>query len=79
MKKYLILSITVLLFFFISCSIQTKQTELKHFPIDNLNGIVAQSGIQLDKAVSSDGNGSIKIEAAGPIVIPLYIVDDVRS
>ena len=39
--------------------------------------MVAQSGIQIDKAVSSDGNGSIKIEASGPIVIPLYNIDDV--
>jgi hypothetical protein len=46
--------------------------------MDDLNGIIAQSGIQFDKAVSSDGNGSIKIEASGPIVIPLYNIDDVR-
>ena len=78
MKKYHILSITVLFFFFISCSIQTKQAELKHFPVDNLNGIIVQSGIQLDKAVSGDGKGSIKIEANTPSVIPLYIVNDVR-
>ena len=78
MNKYSIMSVPVLLFLFISCSIQTKSNELKHFPIDDLNGVVAQSGIQLDKAVSSDGNGSIKIDASGPIAIPLYNIDDVR-
>jgi len=78
MNKYFIISVPLLLFLFISCSIQTKRVELKHFPIDDLNGIVAQSGIQFDKAVSSDGKGSIKIEAAGPAAIPLFIIDDVR-
>ena len=67
-----------MIFLFLSCSIQTKRAELKHFPIDNLNGLAAQSGIQFDKAVSSDDNGSIKIVAAGPVVIPLYSIDDVR-
>lgn len=78
MNKYSILSIPLMIFLFLSCSIQTKRAELKHFPIDNLNGLVAQSGIQFDKAVSSDDNGSIKIEAAGPVSIPLYNIDDVR-
>ena len=78
MHKYFIVSLSLILFSFLSCGIQTKSTELKHFPIDNLNETVAQSGIQFDKAVSSDGNGSIKIEASGPIVISLYNIDDVR-
>jgi hypothetical protein len=78
MHKYFIVSFSLILLSFISCSIQTKSTELKHLPMDDLNGIIAQSGIQFDKAVSSDGNGSIKIEASGPIVIPLYNIDDVR-
>jgi len=78
MNKYYIISIPVLLLLFISCSIQTKPIELKHFSIDDLKGITAQTGIQLDKSISSDGNGSIKIVAAGPVVIPLYNIDDVR-
>lgn len=77
-SKYSIIYILVLLFHFISCSIRTKPIELKQIPIDDLNGVVAQSGIQLDKVVSSDGNGSIRIEASGPIVIPLYNIEDVR-
>lgn len=78
MHKYLVKASLLLLFLFMSCSIQTKSTELKHLPIDDLNGIITQSGVQLDKIVSSDGNGSIKIETSEPIVVPLYIVNDVR-
>ena len=78
MHKYFIVSFSLILFTFISCSIQTKSTELKHLPIDDLNGIIVQSGIQLDKTISSDGNGSIKIETAGPVVIQLYNINDVH-
>jgi hypothetical protein len=78
MNKYSVISIPILLFLFLSCSIQTKRVGLKHFPIDNLNGLVAQSGIQFDKVVSSDDNGSIKIEASGPASFPLYVVDDIK-
>lgn len=78
MNKCFILFIPVLLLLFLSCGIQTKRTELKHFPIDNLNGLIAQSGVQLDKSVSSDGNGSIKIEAVGPASFPFYVVDDIN-
>jgi len=78
MHKHFIVSFSLILLAFISCSIQTKSTELKHLPIDDLNGIIAQSGIQLDKTISSDGNGSIKIETAGPVVIQLYNINDVH-
>ena len=79
MNKYSIISIPVLFFLFISCNIQTKPTVLKHFPVNNLNEVVSQSGIQLDKTVSGDGNGSIKIEASRPIVIQLYNIDDIHA
>lgn len=78
MYKYFIVNFSLILLAFISCSIQTKSTELKHLPVDDLNGIIAQPGIQLDKTISSDGNGSIKIETAGPVVIQLYNINDVH-
>jgi hypothetical protein len=78
MLKHLIKVFFVLLFSLASCNLQNKSAELKYFPVDNLSGIITQSGIQFDKSVSSDGNGSIKIAATAPIVIPLYSVSDVR-
>lgn len=78
MKKYFYLSLDFILILFLSCNISTEKKELKHFSVDDLNGIAAQPGVQIDKSVSSDGNGSLKIEAAGPVSIPLYIIDDVR-
>lgn len=79
MNKFSIISVPVLLLLFISCGIQTKRTELKHFPVDDLNGVVAQTGVQLDKSVSNDDNGSIKIVTAGPVAIQLYNIDDVHT
>jgi len=70
--------ILVLFFLFISCSMQNKSTELKHLPVDDLNGIITQSGIQLDKTISSDGKGSIRIEASQPAAIQLYNINDIR-
>jgi len=46
--------------------------ELKRFPIDSLEGVITQSGVEIDKQVSSDGNGSLKITATGPTVVRLF-------
>jgi hypothetical protein len=78
MKNYFALSIICAFILFISCSVNTEKKELMHFPVDYLNRVVAQSGIQLDKAISSDGKGSIKINATAPVIIPLYNVNDIR-
>jgi hypothetical protein len=51
--------------------------ELKRFPIDNLDGIITQSGVEFDKEVSSDGKGSLKIVAAEPTVVRLFELGDI--
>ena len=66
-----------LLFLFVSCTkISTEGTELKHYPVDNLEGIVSQTGVEIDKEISSDGNGSLKIVSESPTVIQLYETGD---
>jgi hypothetical protein len=47
------------------------------FPVDSLEGIITQSGVEIDKAVSSDGNGSLKITATEPTVVRLFEVGDI--
>jgi hypothetical protein len=51
-------------------------TELKHFPVDNTQGIITQSGVQLDKQTSADGNGSLRIDAADSTAVRLFEVGD---
>ena len=78
MNNYFLFSLSLLCALLLSCNIQTEKSELKYFPVDDLNGIVSQSEVQLDKNISDDGNGSIKIETSKPISIQLYTIDDVK-
>ena len=62
----------------VGCSKAPQEVvELKKFPINSLEGIITQSGVQFDKEVSSDGNGSLKIIATEPTVVRLYELGDI--
>lgn len=68
----------VLIVVLAGCSKPSQEVvELKRFPIDSLEGIITQSGVQFDKEVSSDGNGSLKITAAEPTVVRLFELGDI--
>ncbi len=59
------------------CSRGSKEvSELRHLPIDSMEGIITQSGVQIDKEVSSDGNGSLLVSAAEPTVVRLFEFGD---
>ena len=69
----------ILLFTISSCSKQSQIVELKMLPLDDLAGVVTQTnGVELDKAVSSDGKGSLKITANGPMVIKLFETSNIN-
>jgi len=78
MNKIYIVSLSLLIILFISCNVQTEKSELKYFPLNDLNGIITQSGIEVDKNVSDDGIGSVRIVTDKPIVIQLYNIDDIK-
>ena len=62
----------------IGCSKPPQEVvELKRFPIDSLEGMITQSGVEFDKEVSSDGNGSLKIIATQPTVVRVYELGDI--
>ncbi len=56
------------------CRPKTAPESLKRFPVDSMEGVLTQSGVSLDKSQSSDGKGSLKIEAAEPVTVRLYEV-----
>lgn len=61
----------------LACSKPSQQVmELKRFPLDSLEGILTQSGVEFDKQVSSDGNGSLRVTAAQPAVVRLFETGD---
>lgn len=51
-------------------------TELKHYRADSLDGLISTDGVQLDRKVSSDGNGSLRIDAQSPMTARLYETGD---
>jgi hypothetical protein len=50
--------------------------ELKRFPIVSLNDVLTKSGVSLDPNVSSDGNGSLRIDASQTTTVRLFEIDD---
>ena len=77
-SKYFLSSVSLLSILFLSCNIQTEKSELKYFPVDDLNGVVTVSEVELDKNISDDGNSSIKIKTSKPLVIQLYTIDNIK-
>lgn len=68
----------VMIFTFWACAKPSQQAvEIKHYPIDALDGIITQSGVQIDNVISKDGKGSLKITAAEPTVIRLFETGDI--
>ena len=61
----------------LTCSRKTElPVELAHFPLDNLEGIITQTGVEIDTEVSSDGNGSLRIDTEEPTVVRLFELGD---
>ncbi len=61
-----------------SCSRPTaREVELMMFPLDTLDGLLTQSGIEFDQAVSSDGRGSVRVSVAEPLIVRLFETGDI--
>ena len=51
--------------------------QLAHYPLDSIDGIMSRSDSILDKNISSDGNGSLRITAKKPATVRLYELGDI--
>jgi hypothetical protein len=56
----------------------TSAAELKRLAVDSTDGVIAGSLVAFDPKVSSDGHGSLRIQAKAPVVVRLFEVDDVQ-
>ncbi len=56
-----------------------KVVEINKFSLDSMEGIITQSDVEIDKSVSSDGKGSLKINATAPAVIHLFETGDIDA
>jgi len=50
--------------------------ELKRFRLDDMEGIPSQSGLEIDREISSDGKGSLRIEVTQPTTVRLFETGD---
>jgi hypothetical protein len=55
----------------------TAAVELKHFPLDSLEGVRATTGASFDPEISADGKGSLRVDAKEPITVPVFEVTEV--
>ena len=80
MKKffYLFFLVTVSILI-ISCDrYRRDQVEtIMSFDIDSLDEVITKDGVEIDSEISSDGNGSLKITADGPISVKLFQTGDI--
>jgi hypothetical protein len=68
----------VMIFVVAGCSKSPEpMSELMRFPMDSLQGVITQSNVEIDKEVSSDGKGSLRITATTPTVVRLFEVGDI--
>ena len=65
--------------FFLGCSRGNVQViELRHYPVKNLEGVIDKPDVEVDREISSDGNGSLRITATGPVTVQLYETGDLN-
>jgi hypothetical protein len=63
----------------VACSQEPGQPEeIGRFPVDDLEGIITRSGVQIDKEITSDGNGSLLVKANEPVTVKLYETGDIH-
>jgi len=55
---------------------QQSATEIKHFDITSLNDIIDQRMAEMDQGISSDGNGSVRIQFKENSSIQLFNIEN---
>jgi serine/threonine protein kinase len=50
-------------------------TSIRHFPADDLAGVIEKGSVQFDSKVSADGRGALRIDSQKPNKLWLYQVD----
>ena len=61
----------------LGCSKEAPEiVELRAYPIDDMAGILTKTGVAIDKDVTTDGGGSLRISADKPVTIRLFETGD---
>lgn len=70
--KYKILFYVLFFILLAGCFREHPEKILKSFPMDTTEGLIIQSGIEIDTNVYQNGSGSLKINAKQPQTIRLF-------
>ena len=62
---------------YVGVRVPIEATLLKHYPLDNTEAVLTQSAVTLDRQISSDGNGSLRIDATEPTTVRLFETGDI--
>ncbi len=79
MRKLRALSALSVLLVVIGCQrpSNSETLQIAHFPVDSLAGILTPDAVYLDTEITSDGNGSIRVEAHEPTVVHLFELSEI--
>ncbi len=56
---------------------KSKEALLKAYPLDDLAGIIQQTGVQPDQKVKKEGTAALRIDVSEAAVIPLFETGDI--
>lgn len=78
MRTYLLLTALTVLSLGAGCY-ETSETgtNMIRYPVDNMDGLVTQTGVEIDGEITADGNGSLAVETDSPLTVELYRVRDI--
>ena len=77
-RLFLLVVFIAIVFTSTGCTQQPVQlTELKHFPVNSIDEIITKSGVVIDREISSDGNGSLRVDASDKTVVRLFEVSGI--
>jgi len=69
----IILCLIVLAAWLVACAKQPPEAvELMVYPVDDAQGVLTESGVGMDEAITSDGGGSLRVTATEPTTFRLY-------
>ncbi|OPY01107.1 MAG: hypothetical protein A4E60_01880 [Syntrophorhabdus sp. PtaB.Bin047] len=63
--------------FLAGCGEKEAPRTVKVYPLDNMEGVLTQSNVTFDPAVSVDKRGSLRVDAPSPTTVRLFEVRDV--
>ncbi|MDH3563529.1 MAG: hypothetical protein OEN49_09080 [Gammaproteobacteria bacterium] len=51
---------------------------VKQYPLESMEGLITRTDVSIDKEITSDGNGSLRITTNQPTTIRLYETGDIN-